>query len=81
MLKPYYTIGDCGFSGRWKSDFDCGWLYRIQQSYTDRVLTEEPPNPHRIDFGGTTWGYRGHNYWCLDETILGVILRWLVTLC
>lgn len=74
MFYPYFIITD-GESGS-----PSGGVYKIPHQWftgnTNPKYREKPINPYR-DFraGGTSFGFRGKNYWISDKTFLGKVLR------
>ncbi len=83
MFLPYYSIGDAiGHSGKhlgkaWFGAYidDGTQLYAFGDN---QVINMHTFNPHReLQYGGTTLGFRGKNYWFSDKTFLGRILKFL----
>ena len=81
MLKPYYVLDDCGFSGRFIRSWSWGFVFRCHKGTERRIMGAAPVNPYLINFGGPTFGWRGHNYWFDRGTLVGRLLHWLVAPC
>lgn len=77
MFKPNYKyVDESGFSGRClehnsffiKSDIQLcsSWAGIMKNPYRD------------LQYGGTTVGYKGFNYWFSDNSLVGKIFKFLV---
>ena len=73
--KPYISIvNGPGFSGRWVAQWmRHPWYSVIESTPISRSVwdAEGHQKTYRSSFGGTKFGWRGHNYWISDDTVLG----------
>lgn len=80
MLKPIYKKGEIGFSGKSLGCLKIGKFLYVLVGEPQVWYGELPPkfNPYRnLQYGGTTFGFRGKNYWFADDTLIGWLLRLL----
>ena len=77
MFLPFYILSnDTGKSGQHLGKTWFGASIGTEQTVCARGELGRF-NPYSIQYGGTTLGFRGKNYWFRDKTFLGFIFKFI----